>query len=185
MLLNVQNARKDLKSKTTSPSLDYLILIQARLGSTRLPNKVMRLVGGKTMLRRVWDAAQFKWFVSSIKVVVAWPERYPDLDENNVLERFRRISNEFPSKWVIRLTSDCPLLTTNDIKQALLSSVDMEYYSNHTDGHDVQIFTREYLFSNIHTSKEHVIADFKTLPLGLSVNTQEDLDRVRDICRGK
>jgi spore coat polysaccharide biosynthesis protein SpsF (cytidylyltransferase family) len=141
----------------------------------------MQMVGNKTMLRRVWDAAHFMWFAYTFKIIVAWPERYPDLDENNVLERFRRISKEFPSKYIIRLTADCPLLTTHDIKWELAGYHGQPYISNHKDGHDVQIFTRTYLF-NGNTSVEHVIADFTTKPTGLSVNTKEDLERVRKLC---
>ena len=165
------------------PKLDYLIIIQARLESTRLPNKVMQMVGNKTMLRHVWDAAKSTGY----KTVVAWPERYPNLDPMNVFERFRRISNEFPSMNIVRLTSDCPLLSTNDIINAIKSyeSMSPAYYSNHRDGNDVQVFSRAFLMSNIHTSKEHVVADFTTLPTGLSVNTKEDLERVRRIVNAR
>jgi spore coat polysaccharide biosynthesis protein SpsF (cytidylyltransferase family) len=63
---------------------------------------------------------------------VAWPERYPDLDENDVRERFRRISKEFPSKNIIRLTSDCPLLTAEIINEAIqiFEVEDLTYYCN-------------------------------------------------------
>jgi GTP:adenosylcobinamide-phosphate guanylyltransferase len=140
----------------------------------------MQTIKGRTMLKRVWDAAQGSL---ADKAIVAWPERYPDLDQNNVLERFRRISNEFPSRYIIRLTSDCPLLTSEDINEGIKQHWNKEYWSNHKDGHDVQIFTPEFLFSNIVTSKEHVIADFSTKSIGLSVNTKEDLKRVRQLAR--
>lgn len=165
-----------------SHKLDFLIIIQARLNSTRLPNKVMQMVGDRTMLRRVWDAAKEaqKKMVWSSKVIVAWPERYPDLDEKNVLERFKRLSTEFPSRWIIRLTSDCPLLTGNDILSCEWTN---PYWANHKDGHDVQIFDSNYLWDSLRTSTEHVIADFTTLSTGLSVNTKEDLERVRHLAR--
>lgn len=164
--------------------LDFLIIIQARLESTRLPNKVMQMIGDKTMLRRVWDAAKkaesiLHTYAYTCKVIVAWPERYPDVDQSNVLERFKRISNEFPSKEIVRLTSDCPLLTANDICDIVISYRPTLYTSNHCDGHDVQIFSREYLFDSRYTHREHVIADFDTKPTGLSVNTLEDLENVR------
>lgn len=175
---------------TSNPTmLDYLIIIQARLGSTRLPNKVMRMVGGRTILRRVWDAAKqvetvFPLCNTTSKIIVAWPERYPDLDESNVLERFRRISKEFPSKNIIRLTADCPLLTARDIGHALteFQSCLFPYYCNGRDGHDVQIFAKWILDGHTMTHREHVIADFNTKPTGLSVNTKEDLERVRGLC---
>lgn len=166
-----------LSEKREQKRIDFLCIIQARLGSTRFPNKVMQTVGGVPMVKRVWLAAKGSW---ADKVVVAWPERYPDLDENNVLERFRRISQEFPSKYIIRLTSDCPLLTSKDINDAIMkfNTATAPYYSNHMDGHDVQVF-----HPHVMNHREHVIADFTTPSTGLSVNTKEDLERVRHYAR--
>lgn len=165
--------------------LDFLVIIQARLESTRLPGKVLMTVGGTPMVKRVWMAAKSAMSGRKAKVIVAWPERYPDLDQNNVLERFRRISNEFPSKYIIRLTSDCPLIEENNIIDAIdtFEFLKYEYYSNHKDGFDVQVFNRGYLMSDVMTHREHVIADFMTLPTGYSVNTKEDLQRIRAIAK--
>lgn len=159
------------------PKIDFLAIIQARIGSTRFPNKVMQTVGGIPMVKRVWLAALGSW---ADKVVVAWPERYPDLDENDVLGRFQRLCAEFQPRAIIRLTSDCPLLTSTDINAAIMkfNTSTANYYSNHWDGHDVQIF---YPWMMNH--KEHVIADFTTPSTGLSVNTKEDLERVRQLAR--
>ncbi len=133
------------------------------------------------MLRRVWDAAKGCSVID--KVIVAWPERYPDLDENDVLGRFQRICREFPSEFVIRLTADCPLLTTLDICEALDQvNSNSNYYSNRRDGHDVQIVRTSFLFTDRHTHKEHVILDgFPTPDTGLSVNNRGQLQRVRRI----
>ena len=167
-----------------------IVIIQARLGSTRFPNKVMETVGGIPILKRVWENAYYAshilsdWKGNTYKPVVAWPERYPDLDENNVLERFRRIAKEYDADVIIRLTADCPLLNYWDIVDAV-KHFHGEYYSNHIDGHDVQIFTRKVLDGNEITHKEHVIADFTTPSTGLSVNTKEDLERVRRIVNEK
>lgn len=161
--------------------MKYLCIIQARLESTRFPNKVMQTVGGIPMVKRVWEAAMNAYFDD---VIVAWPERYPDLDENNVLERFRRIAKEKNADVIVRLTSDCPLITTDDIIEAY-NHFHGEYYSNHKDGHDVQMFTRRLLDGDEITHKEHVIADFTTQSTGLSVNTKEDLARVRKLCKTK
>lgn len=169
--------------KPTKPYL-YLCIIQARLGSTRFPGKVLQTVNGKTLVKRIWDAANGSW---ADKVIVAWPERYPDLDQNNVLERFRRISNEFPSKYIIRLTADCPLLTSGIINDAINRFHKLGngvYYSNrdkYPDGFDVQIFTTFMLHRDYATHKEHVIAPHPnpTDNKFLSVDTKEDLEKVR------
>jgi glutamate-1-semialdehyde 2,1-aminomutase len=173
---------------TKTTKLDYLCIIQARLESTRFPNKVMQTVGGTPMVKRIWEAAKSSW---ADKVVVAWPERYYYVNASDVRERFRLLALEFPSNYIIRLTSDCPLLSREDINRAInkfrteLNREGIPYYSNHYDGHDVQIFTRDYLFRSDVTDTEHVIADFTTPSTGLSVNTKEDLERVRKICATK
>lgn len=147
----------------------------------------MQTVNGRTLIKRVFDAAKGSW---ADKVVVAWPERYPDLDENNVLERFRRISNEFPSKYIIRLTADCPLLTTTHINDAINTffARGRFYYVNRDteqDGFDVQIFPVHMLQGSYATHKEHVITpDVHPTPAKyLSVDTPEDLKRVRHYAR--
>jgi spore coat polysaccharide biosynthesis protein SpsF (cytidylyltransferase family) len=167
----------------------YLAIIQARLTSTRLPGKVLMEVGGIPIVKRVWLAAKGS---KADKTVVAWPERYPDLDQNNVLERFRRISREFPSKYIIRLTADCPLLTSEIINEAidvfetrLKTEAGTQYYCNRDvfpDGFDVQIFTTHLLHNNYATHKEHVIQpEAHTTPdKYLSVDTKIDLERVRE-----
>ena len=172
--------------------LRYLCIIQARLTSTRFPNKVLATVNGKTLVKRVWDAARSSW---ADKVIVAWPERYPDLDQNNVLERFRRVSREFPSRYIIRITSDCPLLTRFVINEAISefekrvrSNAGTQYYCNrdkYQDGFDVQIFTSFLLHNNYATHKEHVITPEKhaTPDKFLSVDNKLDLARVRNFAR--
>jgi glutamate-1-semialdehyde 2,1-aminomutase len=161
--------------------LDYLCIIQARLGSTRFPNKVLQTVGGVPMVKRVFDAA-----INSLadKVVVGWPERYPDLDENNVLGRFQRISQEFPSRFIIRLTADCPLITSHDIRMAILEhgKRGLDYFNNGRDGFDVQIFPTDWLYNKDITNKEHVLNSQPNTG-GLSVNTQADLMKVRAYAR--
>ena len=161
--------------------LAYLAIIQARLDSTRFPNKVMQTVNGKSMVKRVWEAAKYSF---ADKTVVAWPERYPELDQNDVLGRFQFISQEFPSKYIIRLTADCPLLSCKDINDAIRehTRTQVDYYNNNRDGFDVQIFPTDWLYDPDITHKEHVLS-FGANVGGLSVNTPYDLLRVRNYAR--
>lgn len=157
--------------------MKYLCVVQARLGSTRFSSKVLQTVGGVPMVRRVWLAAKMSW---ADKVIVAWPERYPALDENDVLGRFRRISQEFPSKYIIRLTSDCPLLSWKDINEAIKQHAQLgaDYVSCGKDGYDVQIFPYQWLYDEGLTNREHVLNYMPKEP-HMSVNTKEDLQKVR------
>ena len=43
---------------TSSPVVRFKVVIPARLGSTRLPRKVLRDVAGKPLVRHVWEAAR-------------------------------------------------------------------------------------------------------------------------------
>lgn len=137
------------------------------------------------MVKRVWLAAKGVKNADYIKVL--WPERYADLDESNVLERFRRVVEELrlePNDIVIRLTADCPLLETDDIELALDSFArhKLSYWNNRQDGRDVQVFTVKYLFNEKFAHKEHVICDTPNIG-GMSVNTPEDLEKVRAYVR--
>lgn len=163
--------------------ITYLIIIQARLGSSRMPGKVLETVGGIPMVKRVWMAAKYSL---ADKVIVAWPERYPNLDENDVLGRFQRISQEFPYKYIVRITADCPLISSDIIDEVIINHVinQLDYCSNDKDGYDVQIFPSHWLFNPDFTNKEHVINSVPNVG-GDSVNTREDLERVRKICAGK
>lgn len=140
----------------------------------------MQLINGKTMLRHVWDAAKGSW---ANKVIVAWPERFPEVDDSNVLYRFTSLIKEFNPKYIIRLTADCPLITSDIINNAIKEFQlgirhypYIEYYNNRRDGFDVQIFTPDYLAA--HSNKEHVINDLPNIG-GLSVNTKEELELVK------
>lgn len=163
-------------------TISVLAIIQARLTSSRLPRKVLRKVGGKTIISRVCQAARDAKLVD--KVVVAWAQHYPHLEENNVLGRFREIVKKYKPDIVVRLTSDCPLLDGQFIDCAIkaFKALNTDYYSNHLDGFDVQVFKPELLWTNGVCHYEHIISDFKTVPTGLSVNTEDDLKRVNKLC---
>lgn len=140
------------------------------------------------MVARVCEAARDSKFID--KVVVAWAHKFPGLPEGNVLERFRLITLQYKPDVIVRLTSDCPLLKSSDIDRAIavFNNLRTDYYSNHLDGWDVQVFKPELLWTNGVYHPEHVIEDFATRNTGFSVNTVEDLDRVRkfiELCETK
>lgn len=138
-------------------------------------------IGTKTLISRVCEAARDS---NLGRVVVAWAHKFKELDENDVLGRFRAVVLRYKPDVVIRLTSDCPLLEAPYISYAFdkFVALNTDYYSNHIDGYDVQVFKPELLWTNGVFHKEHVISDFSTVSTGLSVNTIEDLERVRKLC---
>lgn len=99
-------------------------IIQARMGSTRLPGKVLIDLAGEPMLMRVMKRA--KQAQSLDEVVVATTRRRADDaieqlctesgwlcyrgSEEDVLDRYYRAAQEFRAEAVVRITSDCPLI---------------------------------------------------------------------------
>lgn len=102
-----------------------IAIIQARTGSTRLPGKVLMDVAGRPMIRRVLDRASRIQGIDGIAVAT------PDLVEDDglsdlvhglghrvvrgpahdVLERYLLAADAMEADVVVRLTSDCPLLS--------------------------------------------------------------------------
>ena len=99
-------------------------VIQARTGSTRLPGKVLRDLGGRPVLDRVVDAARTAPGIDGVLVATstapgddAVADRASLLgvpvvrgSEDDVLSRFVQAADEHPCDAVVRLTADCPLL---------------------------------------------------------------------------
>ena len=99
-------------------------LIQARMGSSRLPGKVLEDLSGRPMLWHVVDRVRRASKVD--KVVVATTDRVGDDpiarfceqedvgcfrgSEQDVLDRFYQAAKKHQADVVIRITADCPLI---------------------------------------------------------------------------
>ncbi len=110
-----------------------LAIIQARMGSSRLPGKVMMELGGKPVLWHVASRVRRSSYVD--EVVVATTFRKEDLEivkycsdegirvfagsEDDVLDRYYQIAKLFKPDNVIRITADCPLHDPSVINQVI------------------------------------------------------------------
>jgi spore coat polysaccharide biosynthesis protein SpsF len=99
-------------------------IIQARMGSTRLPGKVMVELAGEPMLVRVMNRVNRAKTLD--EVVVATTSKCDDdviVDlckarkwsffrgsEEDVLDRYYNAAIEYEANVVVRITSDCPLI---------------------------------------------------------------------------
>lgn len=116
--------------------MNVMIIIQARMTSTRLPGKVLMALAGKPMLQHVIERARAG--LPDAKLVVAtppgeaqWPihdlckrleiaSESPDAPENDVLARYHHAAmNEHVNTLIVRITSDCPLLDPALLRQAV------------------------------------------------------------------
>jgi spore coat polysaccharide biosynthesis protein SpsF len=99
-------------------------IVQARMGSTRLPGKVLRPLNGRPMLSRIVERVRACPAIA--RVVVATSDRESDApiralcadeaidcvagSEQDVLDRFYRAAAAFGGDPLIRITADCPLV---------------------------------------------------------------------------
>lgn len=146
---------RDFKSKV-------VVIIQARMASTRFYGKVLEKIGGKTVLEHVVNRA--RQIIGVSEVVVATVQSDADLpihklcqqkeiawtvgDEKNVLERYYHAAVQHQADIVIRITSDCPLIDPEVGTQILQSflSKEIDYLSNNFNptfphGLDLEVFT--------------------------------------------
>jgi spore coat polysaccharide biosynthesis protein SpsF len=122
------------------------ILLQARMGSTRLPGKVLKTVLGKPLLgyaverlQQVSQAAEV-WVLTSRLAMDDPIERWCAEQgiscyrgsEEDVLDRYYQASCLIQSDWILRVTGDCPLidpLVIDDMIQAFRTAHDLERQS--------------------------------------------------------
>lgn len=154
-----------------------LVVIQARLASSRFHEKVLADLNGKPVLQHVIDRARQIKGVAD--VIVAVPNQ-PTMDrliaagitgaaivpvskvsENDVLGRFAWIASEFKSHDVfVRISGDSPLLDPRSAERVLQRFLEgeLDYVSNMDDGGeaDVEVFSRDALeMSDKEAATEH------------------------------
>jgi len=121
-------------------------IVQARMGSTRLPGKVMLDLGGVTVLARVVERLRRARLIGELIIATTTDpaddvivQECESLDvrtfrgaEKDVLDRYYQAALHFNAEAVVRITSDCPLIdpeiTDNVIRVFLESRPD--YASN-------------------------------------------------------
>ncbi|MER2171523.1 MAG: NTP transferase domain-containing protein, partial [Psychrobacillus psychrodurans] len=104
--------------------MTVLAIIQARMGSTRLPGKILKQVNGKALLayqlERVGQSKCIDKIVIATTIdqkdepIVEFCEQY-GVDyyrgsENDVLARYYEAAQRFDGDIIVRLTSDCPII---------------------------------------------------------------------------
>jgi spore coat polysaccharide biosynthesis protein SpsF len=143
-----------------------VVVIQARMASTRLPGKVLLPIGGKTMLEWVTTRASRARSVSDV-VVATTTEPIDDTivaecrrlsvsfyrgSELDVLDRYHQAARQEAADVVVRVTSDCPLVDPKEIERILESfrAASADYASNaitpgYLRGLDAEVMTMESL----------------------------------------
>lgn len=114
-------------------SARVVAIVQARMGSTRLPGKVLRPLGDRPVLAWVVRAARAAESVSDVVIATSTESRDDPLvhfaeeigcrvirgSETDVLSRFALAADVTGADAIVRLTADCPLLDPRLIDQVV------------------------------------------------------------------
>jgi spore coat polysaccharide biosynthesis protein SpsF len=137
-------------------------ITQARIGSTRLPSKVMKNICGKPILWHVWNRLLH---AKEIDQIVIATTTLPEDDliqsfcketgiafyrgsSDDVLSRYYETAKMHNAEIIIRITSDCPLIDPHVVDQIIsaFKNENIDYMSNgmvrtFPRGLDTEVFT--------------------------------------------
>ena len=141
-------------------------IIQARMGSTRLPGKVMKDLAGAPMLERVVSRTRRARLLESVLIATSTASADDIIEresqrlgvecfrgsETDVLDRYYRAASSLGTENIARVTSDCPLIdpTIIDMTVAAFHREKPDYAScsltrTYPRGLDTEVFTFEAL----------------------------------------
>jgi glutamate-1-semialdehyde 2,1-aminomutase len=158
-----------------------VVVVQARLGSKRFPNKVLSTINGQTALEilvaRLRQAKSVDEMVLAIPLSPENDELFAEAmriniacfrgSENDVLDRFYLAAKEHSPDYVVRITADCPLVDPGIIDRVIELCIKnkLKFVSTDEtfpDGLDVeisdfQILESAWLKSTESHDREHVM----------------------------
>ena len=155
-----------------------IAIIQARMGSSRLPGKVLKKIGKNTILDLIYKRLKKSKEIDKIIIATSINKsddkiinfcqsnniEYYRGSEDNVLERFYNASLINKGTDIVRITADCPLVDPKIVDKAirLYRETFVDYLSNvnpptYPDGYDVEVFSMKALeeaYKNAKTNEE-------------------------------
>ncbi len=182
-------------------------IIQARMGSTRLPGKVLKKVLGKPMLMYMIERLRFSNQIENVVIATSTSEKDDEIadfcinndisyyrgNESDVLDRVYKTAKKFNADPVLRLTGDCPLIDPEIVDNLILQFTESGKYdymntgSSYAEGLDVEILDFSVLEeawrnAKLKTEREHVTPYIWSNPEKFKVKTIEyknDLSKYR------
>jgi spore coat polysaccharide biosynthesis protein SpsF len=166
--------------------MTVVAIIQARLGSTRLPGKVFADLAGKPLIWHVVNRLNYSKKINSIVLATtncpaddalekwALSESVPVFrgSENNVLERFYLAAKQYSADIIVRITADDPFkdptIIDKVIDTLIVEKLDFAYNNcppTFPEGLDTEVFTfnaleKAYFQTIDEYEKEHVTQHF-------------------------
>ena len=187
--------------------MKVVAIVQARMGSTRLPKKVMKLINGVPMIELL--LARLSRSKKIDKIVLATSEdplNQTLIDhvsglgfvceqgsENDVLERYVDVAEKHAADIIVRITGDCPLVDPQLVDECIsrFHQENVDYLTNtlilsYPDGLDIEVVRFSALRKALQESskpfdREHVTPYVRESGLftTFSYEHDEDLSELR------
>ena len=184
-------------------------IIQARMGSSRLPGKVlMKLNENCSTLDFVLNQLSFSTLIDKIIIATTNLEQDDIIEQtaknlgiecfrgnsDDVLDRYYNCAKKFQMDNIVRITSDCPLIDPGIVDEVIskYKSGNYDYFTNtlirtYPIGTDVEIFSFEILEktwqnATLPSEREHVTPFIRNKKMNFRVGNLENkkkLDHVR------
>ena len=141
--------------------MKILAITQARYGSSRFPGKVLKKINDKTLLEIHLERILQSKMITMLKVATTTEEHAVQIvaiaeklniksyqgSIDDVLKRFYETALPERPDYVVRLTSDCPLIDPVEIDKTIKACIEQQVdYTSNTliptfpDGIDVEVF---------------------------------------------
>ena len=146
--------------------MKIVAIVQARLGSKRLPNKAIKKIDGSPMIEILLKRLSRSKLITKIVVATSTDSKDNKLkllinklgyeceqgSIDNVLNRYICVAEKYEADIVVRITGDCPLVDPEIVDEVInkFKEDSVDYCSNTNpptfpDGLDVEVFTLEAL----------------------------------------
>lgn len=144
--------------------MKVIAIIQARVGSTRLPKKVLLPLNGKTILENVYERVSASKLLDKTVIATTVNPNDDELvtlckikgieiqrgSEEDLLDRYYQVAKHYRAENIVRITADCPLIDPKIIDRAIDTHLKegndltvTAFLNGETfpDGEDVDVFT--------------------------------------------
>ena len=157
--------------------MKIVAIVQARMGSTRLPGKVMKKIAGMPAIELLLKRLNHSELIHEICVATSHNVENDELcqlveklgyrvvrgSESDVLQRFLDAANATTADAIVRITGDCPVVDPELVDRVigLFLNSNVDYVSNidpptFPDGLDVEVFTKRVLME----AEQHAKSQF-------------------------
>ena len=179
--------------------LKVVAIIQARMGSTRFPNKVLKKLGQFSLIEFLLKRLSLANEIDQIVLATSHDERNKPLiehvghlgfecfagSEDDVLDRYCQVAKKMRADIVIRITGDCPFVDPELVDDFIkvFKNNNVDYVSNtlspsYPDGLDIEVFSSNAL----NTACEKGVSSFQREHVTPYIKESKEFSKINVTC---